>query len=135
MVFLLLIIFPWVTISQEFRVRNVLLEALHCSSEQTVSVNTKSYAYIMDDNELADDLMHKNLKDQIKGTLLLLMTFGVRMFGIGIFPNCNNGSRILLTTGESEVVMYAYTSIRGEINLVNLKNSWKLLWTRTRSSS
>ncbi|XP_015064684.1 putative late blight resistance protein homolog R1B-8 [Solanum pennellii] len=112
--------------SQEFRVRNVLLEALHCISEQTVSVNTKSYAYIMNDDELAD-LMHKNLKDPIKGTLLLMMTFGVRMFGIGIIPNSNNGSRILLTTRESEVVMYAYTSIHGEINLVNLGNSWKLL--------
>lgn len=44
----------------------------------------------------------------------------------GIFPICNNGSRILLTTREIEVAMYAYTSIRREINLVNLENGWKL---------
>lgn len=56
-------VLAWVTISQKFRVRNVLLEALHCISEQTrVRVTTKSYAY-MDDNELAD-LVQKNLKDQ-----------------------------------------------------------------------
>ncbi|KAG5608219.1 hypothetical protein H5410_019500 [Solanum commersonii] len=53
-------IFVWVTISQEFRYRNVLLEALHCISKQRVIVNTKEYVK-MEDNELAD-LVQKNLK-------------------------------------------------------------------------
>ncbi|KAG5620617.1 hypothetical protein H5410_005835, partial [Solanum commersonii] len=108
-------IFSWVTISQEFRVRNVLLEVLHCISEQTrVRVTTKSYAY-MDDNELAN-LVQKNLKDQV--TFFANVWDSIR----GIFPNYNNGSRILLTTRETEVAIYAYTSIRREINLVKLEN-------------
>ncbi|TMW80802.1 hypothetical protein EJD97_014972, partial [Solanum chilense] len=48
-------IFVWVTISQEFRYRNVLLEALHCISKK----NPKDFDK-MEDNELAD-LVQKNL--------------------------------------------------------------------------
>ncbi|WMV23548.1 hypothetical protein MTR67_016933 [Solanum verrucosum] len=53
-------ILAWVTISQEFRCRNVLLEALQCISKKTNIVNSKNYDK-MDDNELAD-LVQKNLK-------------------------------------------------------------------------
>jgi len=55
-------IFVWVTISQEFRCRNVLLEALHCISKQTDIVNAKDYDK-MDDNELVG-LVKKKLKGQ-----------------------------------------------------------------------
>ncbi|KAH0716970.1 hypothetical protein KY290_013536 [Solanum tuberosum] len=45
-------ILAWVTISQEFRGRNVLLEALRCISKQTVSSNAKDYDN-KDDSDLA----------------------------------------------------------------------------------
>ncbi|XP_049391767.1 probable disease resistance RPP8-like protein 4 [Solanum stenotomum] len=48
-------IFVWVTISQKFRYRNVLLEALHCISKKRVNVNTKDYVK-MNDSELADSV-------------------------------------------------------------------------------
>nr|XP_033512265.1 putative late blight resistance protein homolog R1A-10 isoform X2 [Nicotiana tomentosiformis] len=42
-------------------------------------------------------------------------------------PNYNNGSRILLTTGETEVAKYANPSSPHEMHLLDLDNSWKLL--------
>ncbi|KAG5592853.1 hypothetical protein H5410_043367 [Solanum commersonii] len=93
-------ILSWVTISQEFRVRNVLLEALHCISKQTVSVR-KDYNY-MDDSELADLVQ--------KGRRYLVVVDDIWSTDVwdrirGIFPNYNNGSRILLTTRETEVAI------------------------------
>ncbi|KAH0756829.1 hypothetical protein KY290_020322 [Solanum tuberosum] len=44
-----------------------------------------------------------------------------------IFPNHNNGSRVLLTTRETDVAMYANTSSPHKMNLLDLDNSWKLL--------
>ncbi|XP_015163921.1 putative late blight resistance protein homolog R1B-17 [Solanum tuberosum] len=52
-------ILAWVTISQEFRYKNVLLEALHCISKQTDSFNAKDYDK-MDDSDLAG-LLKKEL--------------------------------------------------------------------------
>ncbi|PHT54610.1 hypothetical protein CQW23_09072 [Capsicum baccatum] len=110
----------WVTISQEFRGRNVLLEAIGCIS------NTNDYDK-MDDNELAD-LVQKKLK----GTRYLVVVDDIWRIDVwdsirGIFPNYNNGSRILLTTRETKVAMYASTSIPHKMNLLNLENGWKLL--------
>ncbi|KAH0696165.1 hypothetical protein KY289_013647 [Solanum tuberosum] len=84
-------ILAWVTISQEFRGRNVLLEALRCISKQTVSSNAKDYDN-KDDSDLAglvkkelngrryfvvvDDIWSKDVWDSIRG----------------IFPDCNNRS-------------------------------------------
>uniref|UniRef100_M0ZZN5 NBS-coding resistance gene analog n=1 Tax=Solanum tuberosum TaxID=4113 RepID=M0ZZN5_SOLTU len=76
----------------------------------------------MDDNELAD-LVQKNLKDQ----RYLVVVDEIWSSDVwdsirGIFPICNNGSRILLTTRETEVAMYAgaYT---GEGHRVHV-NPW-----------
>ncbi|KAH0678150.1 hypothetical protein KY284_019235 [Solanum tuberosum] len=119
-------IFVWVTISQEFRYRNVLLEALHCISKQRVIVNTKDYVN-MNDNELAD-LVQKSLK----GPRYLVVVDDIWSRDVWdsisqIFPKRNNGSRVLLTTRETEVAMYANTSIPHTMNLLDLDNSWKLL--------
>ncbi|WMV23538.1 hypothetical protein MTR67_016923 [Solanum verrucosum] len=119
-------ILAWVTISQEFRVRNVLLEALRCISKQAIRVNAKDYDK-MDDSELAD-LVQKNLKHR----RYLVVVDDIWSTGVwdsirGIFPDCNNKSRILLTTRETEVAIYANTSIPHKMNLLSLANGWKLL--------
>ncbi|KAK4720938.1 hypothetical protein R3W88_011171 [Solanum pinnatisectum] len=118
-------ILAWVTISQEFRRRNVLLEALNSISKQTDIVNTKNYDK-MDDNELAD-LAQKNLK----GRRYLVVVDDIWSRDVWdsisrIFPNYNNGSRILLTTRENEVAIYANTCSPHEMNLLSLENGWKL---------
>ncbi|KAK4720935.1 hypothetical protein R3W88_011168 [Solanum pinnatisectum] len=82
-------ILAWVTISQEFRARNVLLEALHCIPKKAVSVNAKDYNK-MDDNQVedvVDDIWSTDVWDSLRQ----------------IFPDCNNRSRVLLTTRETEV--------------------------------
>ncbi|KAH0678139.1 hypothetical protein KY284_019224 [Solanum tuberosum] len=119
-------IFVWVTISQEFRYRNVLLEALHCISKQRVNVNTKDYDK-MNDSELAD-LVQKSLK----GPRYLVVVDDIWSMDVWdsisqIFPNRNNGSRVLLTTRETDVAIYANTSSPHKMNLLDLANSWKLL--------
>ncbi|KAG5608210.1 hypothetical protein H5410_019491 [Solanum commersonii] len=78
-------------------IRNVLLEALHCISKQRVIVNTKDYDK-MNDSELAD-LVQKSLK----GPRYLVVVDDIWSRDVWdsisqIFPNRNNGSRVLLTT-------------------------------------
>ncbi|XP_016434098.2 putative late blight resistance protein homolog R1A-10 [Nicotiana tabacum] len=115
----------WVTISQEFRCRNVLLDALHCISGPNV-FNRIDYDK-KDDNELAD-LVQKNLK----GRRYLVVDDDIWSTDVWdrirrIFPDYNNRSRILLTSRETDVAMYANSSSPHEMNLLNLDNSWKLL--------
>ncbi|KAK6790656.1 hypothetical protein RDI58_009737 [Solanum bulbocastanum] len=119
-------IFVWLTISQEFQYKNVLLEALHCISKQRVNVNTKDYVK-MNDSELAD-LVQKSLK----GPRYLVVVDDIWSRDVWdsisqIFPNRNNGSRVLLTTRETDVAIYANTSSPHKMNLLDLDNSWKLL--------
>ncbi|XP_070056648.1 putative late blight resistance protein homolog R1A-10 [Nicotiana tomentosiformis] len=116
----------WVTISQEFRFRNVLLHALHCISKHTNFFNANDYDKVKD-NELAD-LVQKKLK----GRRYLVVVDDIWSTGDwdsirGIFPEYNNRSRILLTTRETAVAMYADSISPHHMNLLNLENSWKLL--------
>ncbi|KAF3647366.1 putative cytochrome 86B1-like [Capsicum annuum] len=102
-------ILHWVTISQEFRGRNVMLEAIRCISMQRNNVNENDYDK-MDKSELAN-LVQKNLK----GPRYLVVVDDIWSRDVwdnirGIFPNFNNRSRILLTTRETEVAMYANTN-------------------------
>uniref|UniRef100_A0A1U7UYB1 Late blight resistance protein homolog R1A-3 n=1 Tax=Nicotiana sylvestris TaxID=4096 RepID=A0A1U7UYB1_NICSY len=118
-------ILAWVTISQEFRCRSVLLEVLHCISKQTNIINENDY--LKEDSELAD-LVQNNLK----GRRYLVVVDDIWSIDVwdsirGIFPNCHNRSRILLTTRETKVAMYANTSSPHEMNLLNVENGWKLL--------
>ncbi|KAH0756835.1 hypothetical protein KY290_020328 [Solanum tuberosum] len=115
-------IFVWVIISQEFQYRNVLLEALHCISKKS----PKDYDE-MNDSELAD-LVQKSLK----GPRYLVVVDDIWSRDVWdsisqIFPNRNNGSRVLLTTRETDVAELANTSSRHEMNFLDLANSWKLL--------
>ncbi|WMV23554.1 hypothetical protein MTR67_016939 [Solanum verrucosum] len=95
-------------------------------SKQTDIVNAKNYDK-MDDNELVD-LVQKNLK----GRRYLVVDDDIWSRDVWdsisrILPNYNNGSRILLTTRENEVAMYANNCSPHEMNLLSLENGWKLL--------
>ncbi|KAH0756830.1 hypothetical protein KY290_020323 [Solanum tuberosum] len=81
----------------------------------------------MNDNELAD-LVQKSLK----GPRYLVVVDDIWSRDVWdiisqIFPNRNNGSRVLLTTRETDVAIYANTSSPHKMNLLDLDNSWKLL--------
>ncbi|PHT54388.1 hypothetical protein CQW23_08850 [Capsicum baccatum] len=116
----------WVTISQEFRHRNVLLDALYCISKQTNIVFERDY-YKTSVDELAD-LVQKRLK----GRRYLIVIDDIWSKDVwdsiqGIFPDSKCRSRILLTTRETEVAMYANPTSPHEMNLLDLESSWKLL--------
>ncbi|KAH0678147.1 hypothetical protein KY284_019232 [Solanum tuberosum] len=101
-------------------------DALHCISKQRVNVNTKDYVK-MNDSELAD-LVQKSLK----GPRYLVVVDDSWSRDVWdsisqIFPNRNNGSRVLVTTRETDVAIYANTSSPHKMNLLDLDNSWKLL--------
>ncbi|XP_060196173.1 putative late blight resistance protein homolog R1A-10 isoform X2 [Lycium barbarum] len=114
----------WVTISQEYGSRNVLLEALRC---------------ILKNNDIEKDYDKKNdceladlVQKKLKGPRYLVVVDDIWSTDVwdsikGIFPDWRNKSRILLTTRESKVAMYANPISRHEMNLLNLENSWKLL--------
>uniref|UniRef100_M1CW59 Resistance protein PSH-RGH6 n=1 Tax=Solanum tuberosum TaxID=4113 RepID=M1CW59_SOLTU len=116
----------WITISQEYGRRNVLLQALHCISKHT-NIDIKKDYDVKDDNELAD-LVQKSLK----GPRYLVVVDDIWSTDVWdsirrMFPDYNNRSRILLTTRETTVAMYADSISPHEMNLLNLENSWKLL--------
>ncbi|KAM3324796.1 hypothetical protein P3S67_005948 [Capsicum chacoense] len=116
----------WVTISQVYGSRNALLEALRCISKQTNIDIGKDYDK-KNDNELAD-LVQKKLK----GPRYLVVVDDIWSTDVWdsvrrIFPDCNNRSRILLTTREKRVAIYANPISRHEMNPLNSDNSWKLL--------
>ncbi|KAH0658670.1 hypothetical protein KY289_027418 [Solanum tuberosum] len=81
----------------------------------------------MNASELAD-LVQKSLK----GPRYLLVVDDIWSRDVWdsisqIFPNRNNGSRVLLTTRETDVATYANASTPHKMNLLDLDNSWKLL--------
>ncbi|CAN4078978.1 unnamed protein product [Withania somnifera] len=111
----------WITITQEYASRNVLLEALHCISKQKKIDIEQDYDE-MDDSELAD-LVQKELK----GPRYLVVVDDIWSTDVWdsiviIFPDCNNRSRILLTTRETNIAMYANPISHHEMNLLNLEN-------------
>ncbi|KAM3288775.1 hypothetical protein P3S67_022205 [Capsicum chacoense] len=116
----------WITISQVYGSRNVLLEALHCISKQTNIEIEKDYEK-KEDNELAD-LVQKILKSR-RYLVIVDDIWSTDVWDSirAIFPDCNNRSRILLTTRETKVAIYANPINRHEMNPLNLENSWKLL--------
>ncbi|CAN4087523.1 unnamed protein product [Withania somnifera] len=116
----------WITMTQEYASRNVLLEVLRSISKQTNIDIEKDYDE-KDENELAD-LVQKKLK----GPRYLVVVDDIWSTDAWdsirrIFPDCNNRSRILLTTREIKVAIYANHINPHEMKLLNLENSWKLL--------
>ncbi|CAN4098485.1 unnamed protein product [Withania somnifera] len=109
----------WVTVSQEYWIRGMLLDILHCTSDETSE----------ESNDLLMDLIYERLKcrryldvmDDIWSTDVWdLMT--------RTFPDDNNGSRIILTSRQEEVAKHADPdSNPHEMSLLNPNNSWKLL--------
>ncbi|WMV23541.1 hypothetical protein MTR67_016926 [Solanum verrucosum] len=71
-------ILAWVTISQEFRRRSVLLEALHCIPKSTISFNTKV---------VVDDIWSRDGWDSISRILLTTRGTEVAMYASTCSPH------------------------------------------------
>ncbi|KAG8362961.1 hypothetical protein BUALT_BualtUnG0018100 [Buddleja alternifolia] len=113
----------WVTISQNYNVREILLEILVCSNkkERRETLSTIS----------EEELGEKVYKALFGRRYLIVMD---DMWSIEVwyklkffFPENNNGSRIMITTRLSKLA-YDLTVSRGiEINLLDEGESWNLL--------
>lgn len=111
----------WVTVSQEYHIRGMLLDILRCTSYET---NEES-----NDVDRLMDMIYKKLK----GRRYLVVMDDIWSSDIWdlmarTFPDDNNGSRIILTSRQEEVANYADPdSNPHEMNLLSSDNSWKLL--------
>ncbi|KAH0749425.1 hypothetical protein KY290_028657 [Solanum tuberosum] len=109
----------WVTVSQEYRIKGMLLDILRCTSDET---NEKS-------NDRLMDMIYKKLK----GWRYLVVMDDIWSNDVWdlmtrTFPDDNNGSRIILTSRQEEVANHADPhSNPHKMNLLNSDNSWKLL--------
>ncbi|KAG5569539.1 hypothetical protein H5410_059305 [Solanum commersonii] len=106
------------TVSQEHSVRNVLLALLSSASEEP-------------DDQLADQL-----QKLLKGKRYLVVIDDIWTTGAWddirqCFPDCNNGSRILLTTRNVEVAGYASLGKPPYyMCLMDFDESWSLLYEK-----
>ncbi|KAH6769047.1 hypothetical protein C2S51_014383 [Perilla frutescens var. frutescens] len=114
----------WATISQDYNVRAILLGLLRLPNEKL-------------DNELIERTENHELKD------ILYKKLYSRRYLIVLddmwntdswddiqwcFPDNINGSRIMLTTRESDVAKYVGTqSLQYKMKLLNMSKSWNLL--------
>ncbi|KAH0706932.1 hypothetical protein KY289_012008 [Solanum tuberosum] len=106
------------TVSQEYCVRNVLLALLASTSEEP-------------DDQLADQL-----QKLLKGKRYLVVIDDIWTTGAWddirqCFPDCNNGSRILLTTRNVEMAGYASLGKPPyHMRLMDFDESWSLLYEK-----
>uniref|UniRef100_M0ZT66 Disease resistance protein BS2 n=1 Tax=Solanum tuberosum TaxID=4113 RepID=M0ZT66_SOLTU len=91
----------WATISQEHNVKDILVSLLHSTKEKDDTVNTE------DESKLAD-MLQKSLKSRRYLIVLDDMWSDKAWDDVRLcFPSENNGSRILLTTRNTEVACSA----------------------------
>ncbi|KAM3383312.1 putative late blight resistance protein R1B-8 [Capsicum galapagoense] len=115
-----------VTVSQEFCARNVLLFLLSSISGKT----DESHEH-QEDWKLADQL-----QKLLKGKRYFVVIDDIWTTGAWdnmrrCFPDCNNGSRILLTTRNVEVAEYASSGKPPyPMRLMNFEESWSLLYEK-----
>uniref|UniRef100_M1B3A5 Resistance protein PSH-RGH6 n=1 Tax=Solanum tuberosum TaxID=4113 RepID=M1B3A5_SOLTU len=116
------------TVSQEHCVRNVLLTLLSCISVKTDESDDKC----QEDGQLA-----YRLQKLLKGRgrfLVVIDDIWTRKAWDDIklcFPDCNNGSRILMITRNVEVAEYASSGIPPfQMCLMNFDESWSLLYEK-----
>ncbi|KAL0464113.1 UNVERIFIED_CONTAM: putative late blight resistance proteinR1A-10 [Sesamum latifolium] len=112
----------WITVSQDYRPREVLLALVaYFNDQKTVGLSNKT------DEELAE-YVYKSLKGR---TYLIVMddTWSITTWDDlrRLFPDDNNGSRVLITTRLSDVAVYACTRPLHQMRFLDEEWSWNLL--------
>ncbi|KAL1561246.1 putative late blight resistance protein R1A-10 [Salvia divinorum] len=109
----------WTTVSQDYNMRQILKSLLRCKTGNECDEHTDELKV----------MLHKNLYgrkylivlDDIWNTIFW---DEMRMY----FPDNNNGSRIVITTRESDVANYADSSrSQHQVQLLSESESWNLL--------
>ncbi|XP_057811911.1 late blight resistance protein R1-A-like [Salvia miltiorrhiza] len=114
----------WTTISQDYNMRSILLSLIQCiiGKEECDKHNGKR------DGELKD-ILYRSLYG--RRYMVVLDDIWSTKFWDEIrsyFPDYNNGSRIVITTRESDVAKYADSkSLHHKVQLLSESKSWDLL--------
>ncbi|KAL1562088.1 putative late blight resistance protein R1B-16 isoform X1 [Salvia divinorum] len=110
----------WTTISQDYNMRQILLSLFRCIIGKEECDK--------DDNALKD-MLYKSLYG--RKYLIVLDDIWSTKFWDEIrtyFPDNNNGSRIVITTRESDIANYADSlSLHHQVQLLSMSESWNLL--------
>ncbi|XP_047968392.1 putative late blight resistance protein homolog R1A-10 [Salvia hispanica] len=110
----------WTTISQDYNMPQILKSLLRCITGQECNQHTDTLKVMLHKNLYAkrylivlDDIWSTKLWDEM------------RMY----FPDNSNGSRIVITTRESDVANYADSlSSQHHVQLLSKSKSWNLLY-------
>ncbi|KAH6781426.1 hypothetical protein C2S51_006719 [Perilla frutescens var. frutescens] len=117
----------WVTVSEEYSARYILLQALSCLGGFTILSRLGGSTSKMDktDEQLGEEL-YKILYGR-RYLIVLDDVWSVEAWEkiMAYFPENNNGSRIIATTRQSELVDYFGSSALA-VDFLDDKNSWDL---------
>ncbi|XP_058112998.1 disease resistance protein RPP8-like [Magnolia sinica] len=102
----------WVNVAQEYyQVRDILLASFPCLSRDKPEEALRRYLEGMRYMVVIDDIWSREAWDGL----------------VTAFPDCENGSRVLLTTRNEEVAKYADTqSTPHKLHILNENESWTL---------
>ncbi|PHT25319.1 hypothetical protein CQW23_35049 [Capsicum baccatum] len=110
---------PWATISQQHNIKEILLNLLRC---------TKDVTFDMDDEAELANMLQKSLKGKRYLIVLDDMWKSEAWDAVRLcFPSENKGSRILLTTRNTEVACDAETeNLSLQMDIMGPDESWNL---------
>ncbi|KAL0397280.1 UNVERIFIED_CONTAM: Disease resistance protein RPP13 [Sesamum calycinum] len=113
----------WVTVSQEYCLREILLCLLDCTTKGLTT----------DMHKESDEELCMRLYKSLKGRRYLIVIDDIWMTKAWddikiLFPDDNSGSRIMLTTRLSNLAAYVDScNLRHQMRFLNDDESWKLL--------
>ncbi|KAG8380624.1 hypothetical protein BUALT_Bualt06G0035000 [Buddleja alternifolia] len=114
----------WVTVSQDYSVQEILF---------TLLFSIKEFKEVFDEEVHSYELMSERVYKSLKGRKYLIVMDDMWSTKAWddvkrLFPDDNNGSRIMLTTRLSDVAAYADSSSPlHEMHCMNMVQSWNLL--------
>ncbi|KAH6834082.1 hypothetical protein C2S53_013369 [Perilla frutescens var. hirtella] len=120
----------WATVSHGYRLRGILLSILHTLTLKTDLIEEyirKSYSA-----ETADDKLTEYVYKSLKGKTYLVVMDDMWSTEAwddvkGIFPDDNNGSRVVITTRLTNVAEYASSSFIHQLHFLDEDQSWILI--------
>lgn len=130
----------WITVSQDYQVKNILLGLLRSVAQLTDDIcakydDSEQYHTILKDsiNQLSDQKLAEQLYRSLKGKRYLIVMDDIWCNTAWddvrrSFPDDRNGSRIILTSRLTEVALYVNSDFPPhQMRFLSVDEGWKLL--------